>query len=117
MRVSEEMSDRAILGEIAARVARCRLNRNMTQEALAEQAGVSRPTVQRLENGASIQLTNLIRILRVLGLITNLEGLVPPPVPSPIQQVRMAGRQRQRASGRRAVEDQPPAAWRWENGE
>ena len=81
----EASSDGAILEELGARIARCRLNQNLTQEAFAELAGVSRPTVARLELGHSTTLSNLIRILRALNLVKNLDTLVPEPPISPIQ--------------------------------
>ena len=57
-------SDDAALETLGRRLARHRLNRNLTQAALAAQAGVSTPTVQRIEQGHSSQAANLIRILR-----------------------------------------------------
>ena len=105
-------SDDAALQALGRRLARHRLNRNLTQAALADQAGVSTPTVQRIERGQSSQATNLIRILRALGLLDNLDSLVPEPALSPVQQVRMRGRTRQRASSRTS-EREAPADWSW----
>ena len=96
---------------LGRRLARHRLNRNLTQAVLAAQAGVSTLTVQRMEHGRSSQAANLIRILRALGLLDNLDALVPEPAISPIQQARMRGRIRQRAS--RSGKPEPPADWSW----
>jgi transcriptional regulator with XRE-family HTH domain len=66
---------------------------------LATEAGVSKSTVQRLELGvAATQLSGFIRVCRVLGVLERLDTLVPEPVPSPVAQLKMAGRKRQRAS-------------------
>ena len=105
-------SDDAALEALGRRLARHRLNQNLTQAALATQAGVSTPTVQRIEQGQSSQAANLIRILRVLGLLDNLDALVPEPAISPIQQARMRGRIRQRASSPSGKPEQP-ADWSW----
>ena len=105
-------SDQAALQALGRRLARHRLNRNLTQAALAGQAGVSTLTVQRLEQGHSLQAVNLIRILRALGLLENLDALVPEPPVSPIQQARMRGRIRQRASSR-PREAEPRTDWSW----
>ena len=71
---------------LGQRIARYRLNRNMTQSALAGEAGVSLPTVQRLEGGHSTQATNLIRVLRALRLLGNLDNLVPEPVATALKE-------------------------------
>ena len=105
-------SDHAALHALGRRLARHRLNRNLTQAALAARAGVSTLTVQRVEKGHSSQAANLIRILRALGLLENLDALVPEPPVSPIQQAWLRGRIRQRASSR-SGQPEPPADWSW----
>ena len=106
------MSDRAALKELGSRIARHRLNKNLTQAALAVEAGVSTPTVQRIEQGKSTQASNLIRILRALKLLANLEILIPEPAVSPIQQVKMRGKLRQRASSPSEKKERP-SEWTW----
>ena len=112
MNISNHASDQAVLQALGRRLARHRLNRNLTQAALAAEAGVSTLTVQRIERGHSLQAANLIRILRALGLLDNLDALVPEPAISPIQQARMRGRVRQRASSRPG-RPEPPTEWSW----
>lgn len=52
------------------RLRAARLQANLTQEALAEKAGVSRDTVQRVERGApeDPRLSAVWRLARALGL-------------------------------------------------
>ena len=89
--------------ELGERMARARLERNLTQAALAEQAGVSKRTVERLESGeVAMQLSGFVRVCRALGLVERLESFIPEPVPSPIAQLKLQGRTRRRASGRRS---------------
>jgi len=111
------LSDAAILSRLGDRILRQRLARNLTQEALAKEAGVSKRTVLRLESGASTQLTNLVRVLRVLDLHGNLDSLVPMPLPSPIEQLRAQRKQRSRASGSRGRSrdsgTKNPPTWTW----
>jgi transcriptional regulator with XRE-family HTH domain len=84
-------------------MARARLARNLTQAGLAEQAGVSKRTLERLESGeVAMQLSGFVRVCRALGLAGRLESFIPETVPSPIAQLKMQGRTRQRASGQRA---------------
>ena len=115
MKINDNLSDGAVLEELGQRIARYRLNRNMTQGALATESGVSTPTVQRLEKGQSTQASNLIRILRTLKLLENLDALVPEPAISPLQQARMQGKTRQRASSPR--KRQTPTRWTWDTDE
>mgnify|MGYP001551954157 FL=1 len=115
MSIETDMSDTAALEALGQRIARYRLNRNMTQAVLAHEAGISLPTVQRLEGGHSTQATNLIRVLRALQLLDNLDGLVPEPAISPLQQARMQGKTRQRASSPRSRK--PATPWTWDTNE
>jgi len=80
---------------------------------LAEEAGISKRTVERLEMGAvATQLSVLIRVCRVLDLLDRFELLIPEPVPSPIQQLKLRRRQRQRAS-RIKTSKSRSGKWHW----
>lgn len=110
------MTDPAVLAEIGQRLAQHRLERNLTQAELAKEAGVSNRTLIRLEGGESTQLTNLIRILRALDLLANLDVFIPPTVPSPIEQLRSEGKRRKRASRKSDAPD-PDKEWTWGDGD
>lgn len=114
MRIDTTTTDQAILKEIGERVAMVRLNQNLTQANLAEQSGVSKRTVERLEAGESVQVTSLIRLLRSLGLQQRLEALFPEPVASPIAQLKLQGKNRRRASTKRSP-DSTNKVWKWGN--
>ena len=116
MRFIEDHSDDATLKELGSRIARYRLNRNQTQDVLAHEAGVSSRTLHRVEHGHSIQFSNLMRILRALGLLENLESLIPEPALSPIQQVKMHGKKRKRASSKPGKSENK-APWSWVSDE
>ena len=109
--ISNEMSDKAILNELGLRISKDRLNKNMTQKALAIEAGVSRPTIQRAERGKSVQVFILIRILRALKLVGNIESLVPEFAISPLQQLKIKGKMRRRASS--LHKEDREADWSW----
>lgn len=93
------MSDEGILEEVARRVQRERLNQNITQRDLARQAGVSRTVIQSLEGGRGCTLAHLLRVMRALGVLGQLDAFLPDPGISPIQLARMQGSVRERASG------------------
>jgi transcriptional regulator with XRE-family HTH domain len=53
--------------------------RHLTAAQVAERAGVSRGTVQRLEAGeGSVSLENALRIARALGILDSLSGALDP---------------------------------------
>jgi transcriptional regulator with XRE-family HTH domain len=115
MNIHSTMTDEALLKAIGERLARLRLARNLTQQQLAEQAGVGLRTVQRLESGlAATQLSGFIRVCRTLGLLDRLEIFLPQAVPSPMAQLQQRGRIRQRATGKQVA---PAKAKKWTWGE
>jgi transcriptional regulator with XRE-family HTH domain len=112
MKISDQLTDDAILAELGERVARCRLRLQLTQAQLAQQAGVGKRTVERLEGGGSTQLTSLIRILRVLDLLEGLEHVFPDTGPTPMELLRGKGKPKQRVRASRATEREP-GPWQW----
>jgi len=114
MKIDNELTDAVVLAEIGRRLTRLRLDRDLTQQQLADEAGVSRHTVLRLEDGHSVTLVALLRLLRALELLEGLELLVPEPLASPIEQLEREGARRRRASGsRRKPGERGPGDWRW----
>lgn len=71
MNVSTRIKD---LGE---RIRLYRISLGITQQSLEEQSGVSQRSISRLEQGSSVQLDSLIKILSALNLDENLDILVP----------------------------------------
>jgi transcriptional regulator with XRE-family HTH domain len=120
MRIEAQLTDDAVLAELGQRLARGRLERNLSQAQFGEEAGIGRRTLQRLEAGEQVQLSSFIRALRALDLLESLDRLVPEPTPSPLQRLQLAGRERQRARRRKTDEDGEEAEpWTWgdETGE
>ena len=112
MKIDSHITDETLLKQIGERVARLRLSMNLTQEQLAEQAGLGLRTVQRLELGvAATQLSGFVRVCRVLGLVEGFEALIPVPVPSLVAQLKLRGKERKRASSVKPAE--PSGKWQW----
>jgi transcriptional regulator with XRE-family HTH domain len=99
MDITNNNTETAILNELCRRLVQIRLERNLTQDELARTAGVSKRTIERLESGRSVQLSNLIRTLRALNLAQNFGQLLPATGPSPLQQLKLRSKERRRASG------------------
>ncbi len=113
MKITPQLTDEGILRELGARLSGARLGHNLTQAALAEQAGVSKRTVERLESGeVATQLSGFLRVCRALGLAERFEALVPEPAASPMAQLKQQGRKRQRATGKPAGFGEPKK-WTW----
>lgn len=92
------MSDLGILKELASRLKRRRLNLNISQQELADRAGISRNTVSYIEQGESFGVLTLIQILRALEALDGLDSFLPDPGISPLQLAGMKGRERKRAN-------------------
>jgi transcriptional regulator with XRE-family HTH domain len=115
MKISAALTDGSLLQALGERLARLRVEQNLTQAALAAQAGVSKRTIERLESGeAAAQLSGFLRVCRALGVLERFELLLPEPGPSPIEELRRQGHPRQRVRARTAT---AAAAKRWRWGE
>ena len=113
MKITAQLTDEGILRELGERLTGARLEHNLTQAALAEQAGVAKRTVERLESGeVATQLSGFLRVCRVLGLVERFDALVPESVASPMTILKLQGRNRQRASTRKAATGEPKK-WTW----
>lgn len=114
MKITGQLSDEAILREMGSRLAAVRLARNLTQAALAQETGVSKRTIERLESGeVAARLSGLVRVCRALNIADRLDVLVPPPTISPVEQLELASRRRKRASSRRGSARAAKRTWTW----
>lgn len=112
MNFENTLTDAAVFCELGRRVMAERLAQNLTQAQFAEAAGISKRTLERLEDGEPTQLSNLIRVLRALNKLTSLEALLPVLPASPIDLVERQGKVRKRASGS-AAKHPAKTAWVW----
>ena len=113
MKITTEITDELIFKELGDRLAKARLDHNLTQASLAKEAGVSKRMLERLESGEiSTQLSAFVRICRALDLVERLDMLIPAPAPSPVAQLKLAGKRRKRASGKR-VGPSVKKKWTW----
>lgn len=113
MQITPNLTDDAILAELGQRLARRRLELQLTQAQAAERAGLGKRTLERIEAGESTQLASVLRLMRVLELLPRLDQAVPPATPGPIELLRREGKARRRAPGRRGGEAAEP--WTWDD--
>jgi transcriptional regulator with XRE-family HTH domain len=111
MQIDKHLTDAAILAELGKRLARRRLDSNLTQADLAREAGISKRTVERMEAGASAQMSSLIRVCRVLDLIPGLDQFIPPSGLRPMDLIKSKGKRRQRASSSRKSDSDEKWTW------
>ena len=90
-------TDVEVLKEIGDRLRTHRLQRNLAQADLATRAGVNRTTIRDIEAGKDSQLSTLVKLLRALGRLEDIDAFLPKPSVSPIQLMKSQGKPRQRA--------------------
>jgi len=107
MVISSQLTDREIAAALAKRLQRWRIDPQgaaISASELAKRSGMGLTPLRRFEKTGGITLRNLIALMRAMGLLERLEGLVPDPsTPSPmdILQSEQAKRTRQRAPRRK----------------
>ena len=110
------LNDAAILGRIGNQLKSVRLRQNITQQSLAESAGISLSSLKKIEKGDIGSFDSLLRVLRTLGKLDVLQPLVDEEQISPSEYyelVHQAGakHQRQRAAGRISNKNAEESEW------
>lgn len=77
MKIYGDENNVFIQKELGHRLKDIRIRQGMTQKELANNSGVALSTVIRLENGEGCNLDNLIKIMRILGIVKNFNMLIP----------------------------------------
>ena len=97
------LPDGMIQSKIGERLKAVRLKQNITQQALAEESGVSLSSVKKIEKGEIGSFDSLLRVLRTLGKLDVLLPLVEEEQLSPSEYYNMVQssktHQRKRAAG------------------
>ena len=96
-----ELSDTAILKKLGARLKAYRISRGVKQQELAMESGVGVSTIAKIESGKSVTFSLLISVIRTLGLLENIDLLVPEQKPSPMELLKMQGKQVKRVRTKR----------------
>ena len=110
MKINSENNNSAVLSELGARIKRNRIDMRLSQQDFATKAGISTRTLSAAENGEDIRLSSLLRILRTLGCLENIDLLIPELAFDP-ESYRTLGRERRRVS--RTNESKDTSEWKW----
>ena len=111
MKITADNNNLAIMKELGERVKRSRLDMQLSQKELAERAGISARRLSTIENSGDVRLEILIRVIRAMGLIENLNVLLPELDFNP-EDYRTLGKSRQRVSKRKNQEEHS-SGWKW----
>jgi transcriptional regulator with XRE-family HTH domain len=90
------MSDDGIAHHIGEFVKYYRKEQRITQQSLAQDAGISRSTLSLLEGGESVTVTSLIRVLRILDRLDVFNGCSIINQPSPLLLAKTKKKKRKR---------------------
>ena len=110
MKINSENNNSAVLSELGARIKRNRIDMQLSQQDFAAKAGISTRTLSAAENGEDIRLSSLLRILRTLNCLENIDLLIPELAFDP-ESYRTLGRERKRVS--RTSEGKDTSKWKW----
>ena len=89
-----DLSDPAIIKQLGDRIKELRIRRGMRQEDLADKSGISLSTITKIEKGLPVSILLFISVLRTLGLLENLDLLIPEIGISPIQMRKLKGKEK-----------------------
>jgi len=106
------MSDPAIVAALGSFLKQIRLQQNLTQELLAQKAGLSRPVISEMENGKTgTSFLTIIQILRALQQFHLLDNWKVASQISPLQMAKLSGKERLRASVRTTKKNREESEW------
>ena len=105
------LSDLAILRELGSSLRQVRLNRNQSQQAVADAAGIDRATLSQIEHGRPTSLLTFVQLLRTLEQLDLLEAFMTKAEISPLAMARLAKKQRRNASPSSPTPPPAPSEW------
>jgi len=106
-----EMSDLAIVRLIGKEIQRIRLEKNITQEKLSQDAGIDRSSLSQVENGRAASILTIIQILRVLQRLELLLTFIQSPEVSPMMIAKLEKEKRVRAKRRNFDSNKNMSSW------
>ena len=110
MRLDGTESNESIMKELGQRMQDIRIAMNLTQAEMADRSGVALRTVARIENGESVKVESVLNILRVLGVLENLDQMIQDQQLAPTEIIDV-GKKRKRVTA--AKKKQEKGTWIW----
>ena len=88
MEITNLSLDRAILRELGKRLAHLRKQHGYTQTHFSREAGIGVATLRRIESGNDGQMESWLKIMKVLGVVGNIDHIIPPITLSPMEEAK-----------------------------
>ena len=86
------MTNEALLQYVGKQMQQMRINARLSQQQLAERAGVSRSTITQVENGKGMKLESIVAMLRVLNKLEILNNFETQALVSPLLIAKQEGK-------------------------
>ena len=86
------MTNEALLQYVGKQMRQMRINARLSQQQLAERAGISRSTITQVENGKGMKMESVIAILRVLNKLEILNNFETQALVSPLLIAKFQGK-------------------------
>jgi len=86
------LSNSAIIEEVGKRLKDYRIRRKLTQQEVADHAGISIFSVAQIERGKAVTMSVFLSVLRTLRLLENFEMFIPEIGISPIELLKLKGK-------------------------
>lgn len=101
--INTNIPDTSIVRTLGQAIKQMRLRKNMSQNSLAQNAGVDRATISRMEKGRVSTLLTLVQVLRSLDQLSVLNTFLKENELSPIQELAKQQKLKERATPRKKV--------------
>ena len=89
-------SDKKLLLQIGDFIKHQRMQKGMTQNTLAQSAGISRSTLSILEHGGAVSVATLLQVLRILDQLSIMDFFTVHQTISPLALAKLEQQKRQR---------------------
>jgi len=108
------MADSEIVREICRSIKQMRINKNISQQEIADAAGLDRTTISRMESGRAVNLLTLVQVLRALDKLDILDAFEVREFLSPIKLLKEEEKKRKRAGkSKNVVREVPKEDYNW----
>jgi len=108
------MADPEIVREICRNIKKMRINKNISQQEVADIAGLDRTTISRMESGRAVTLLTLVQVLRALDKFDILDAFEVQSFLSPIKLLKEEEKKRKRAGkSKNVVREVPKEDYNW----